>query len=741
MSKILIVAEKPSVGKAIAQVVGAKTSKDGYIESNGHVITWCVGHLLELAGAEVYDEKFKKWKQEDLPILPTNFKYAGKKETSKQLKTVISLINDNTITEIINATDAGREGELIFRLVYNHSKSKKPVKRLWISSLEQESISNGLKSIKDQSHYDNLYKSAVARQQADWIVGINATRLFSVLYGSVLNIGRVQTPTLNMVVERHNNIQNFKKEPFYNVSLTCTDGNNNSFTAASERFTSKEAAENLLNTVKQTNQTTVKSVDSKEKSAKPPELYDLTTLQREANRLFGFTAKQTLDYAQSLYEKKLLTYPRTDSKYITEDMTESTLALADKLIGSLPFAVNINGRIDISHLSNIVNNKKVSDHHALIPTQTIFSFDIGTLPQAERELLYLVCQRLLAAISSKQVYKETVITLTPTSGSSEFTAKGKIVLEKGYTLIEEHYKQSLKIKADNGDEPDSAKNNDNNLPSLTQGETLSVKPELTQGYTSPPKPYTEDTLLLSMEKATVNVAADEQEQDNNVSQESNVVKNQPGCLGEQHAKRATSLGTPATRAGIIEKLITTGFIVRNKKQLLPTEKGINLIKVVPDNVKSPQLTAEWEACMTEIEQGKKDFSEFIDEIKHLSKELVYENKTPIAEFKNLFPRQAAGGKSKEVIGKCPRCGGDVLEWDKVFSCANKECEFALFKESKYFSSKKVKFTKDIAKALLKDGKVYIREIYSEQKDKTYSAYIVLNDDGGKYVNFKLMFGK
>ena len=718
MNQILIIAEKPSVAKNIAQVVGAKTSKNGYIESNNYVITWCVGHLLELVNAEAYDEKFKTWKLEDLPILPSSFKYTGKKETNKQLKTVISLINDKNITEIINATDAGREGELIFRLVYNHSKSNKPVKRLWISSLERESIENGLQSMKDLSHYDNLYQSAVARQQADWIVGINATRLFTVLYNSTLNIGRVQTPTLNMLVERHHSIQNFKKQPFYNISLTCSDSKNNSFTATSERFTSKEASENLLNMVQQAGKVIVKNVESKEKSSKPPELYDLTTLQREANRLFGFTAKQTLDYAQSLYEKKLLTYPRTDSRYITEDMSESTTALANKLIDNLPYTTSIKKHIDSSHLSNVVNNKKVSDHHALMPTQTMFSFDIATLPQAERELLYLVCHRLLSAISSKYIYKETVITLEMENDSAEFTARGKVVLEKGFTLIEEHYKQNLKNKTDINIESDTGENSANDLPSLNQGETLSTTPKLIQGFTSPPKPYTEDTLLLSMEKASVDVMAD-----------------------EQHEKRATSLGTPATRAGIIEKLISADFIVRNKKQLLPTEKGINLIKVVPNNIKSPQLTAEWEATLTEIKQGKKDFNEFLDEIKHLSKELTYENKTPIEEFKDLFPRKTNGKKTKEIIGKCTRCENDILEWEKVFSCSNKACEFALFKNSKYFTSKRLELTKDMVKALLKDGKVYVKEIYSEQKDKTYSAYIVLNDDGGKYVGFKLLFGK
>jgi len=604
----LIICEKPSVSRTIAQVVGANSSKDGYIEGNGYIVSWCIGHLLGLVNADAYNPAYKKWTKESLPIIPEEFKYESNIKTKKQLKTVISLIKNKEVSEIINATDAAREGELIFRLVYNHSKSKKPVKRLWISSLERNSILSGLATMKDQSFYDKLYQSALARQQADWLVGINGTRIFSLLYNGTLNIGRVMTPTLNMVVERHLAIQNFVSEPFYNVVLQLVSGTNQ-LTAKSERMTSKEETDALTQQVNQIKIAIVSKVESKQKSMRPPELYDLTSLQREANRLFGFTAQQTLNLAQNLYEKKLLTYPRTDSKYITTDMAKPTSQLAETMLGKLRFLTKVADQVDISHISNIVNNKKVSDHHAIIPTQTMFSADLKSLPKSELDLLSLVSARLMAAISTRQIYRETKIEFEVPGVEPKFTANGKVVLEPGFTLIEKCYRESLKLTKD-------SQKVDVDLPALKKGQQLSAEASTAEGFTSPPKPYTEDTLLLSMEKASVDVIEE-----------------------EESTKLKTQLGTPATRAAIIEKLIKTGYMLRSKKLILPTDNGINLIKVVPGNIKTPALTAEWEAQLSQIADGQQDFEIFLDNIKKFTQKLVQENQNPIAGFEKLFPRQ------------------------------------------------------------------------------------------------------
>ncbi|MCL2016695.1 MAG: DNA topoisomerase 3 [Defluviitaleaceae bacterium] len=692
MSK-LIICEKPSVAKTIATVVGATTKKDGYIEGNGYKVSWCVGHLLGLAAADQYNESYKKWAVSTLPIIPTDFIHVPNgKETAKQLKTVVSLIKDSGTSEIINAADAGREGELIFRLVYNYSKSNKPVKRLWISSMEKESIVNGLKSMKPQEEYENLYQSAIAREQADWLIGINATRLISCNYGNgnVLNVGRVVSPTLNMIVSRDLAIKNFVKEPFFDVELLC----DNNFKAKYGRIDDKAKAEEIVNIVNRTNKATVANVESKAKSTKPPELYDLTTLQREFNRLFGFTAQETLNIVQNLYEEKILTYPRTDSKYITTDMQASTADLASKLVAKLPFLSN--QKLDISNIKNVVNDKKVTDHHAIIPTQTALNADFSKLKDEQAKILTLVSVRLLKAISNNMKYKETVITLNVADVKQPFKAQGKIVLEEGFNFIEKCYRNSLK-SAKFAEKEEVAE-----LPILPIGTELSAVPTLINSFTSPPKPYTEDTLLANMEKAN----ADDTK---------------------------IQLGTPATRAGIIEKLIKQGFVVRSKKQLVATEVGVNLIKMLPNSLKSPQLTAEWEQQLTEINAGKLDYAEFMKDISEFTKEFVYENKQPKAEYKVLIPRKASA--NSKCIGNCPRCGSDVMNWEKTYSCGNKECGFVLFKSNGLFDERQIKFTEQVAKDLLSHKKSWITGQLSKKTGKKYDAYITLLDEKDEEGNY------
>jgi len=705
MSK-LIICEKQSVAKTIATVVNATAKEDGYIEGNGYKVTWCVGHLLGLATADKYDENLKKWSVANLPIIPTDFIHVPNKTTAKQLKIVISLIKDSDTTEIINAADAGREGELIFRLVYNHAKSDKPVKRLWISSMEQESITNGLKSMQPQEEYESLYQSAIAREQADWLIGINATRLMSCNYGNgnVLNVGRVVSPTLNMIVSRDLAIKNFVKEPFFDVELLC----NNNFKAKYGRIDDKAQAEQIVDVVNRTQKATVANVESKEKSAKPPELYDLTTLQRESNRLFGFTAQETLNIVQNLYEEKILTYPRTDSKYITTDMQASTADLASKLTAKLSF---LNGQnLDISNIKNVVNDKKVTDHHAIIPTQTALNTDLSKLKDEQAKIFTLVAARLLKAISPVMKYKETTITLNVADVEQSFKAQGKIILDEGFNLIEKCYRNSSKsAKTKKVETEETAE-----LPTLAIGTEISAVPTLINAFTSPPKPYTEDTLLANMEKAN----ADDSK---------------------------IQLGTPATRAGIIEKLIKQGFAKRNKKQLIATEIGINLIKMLPNSLKSPQLTAEWEQQLTEINARNLAYTEFMTNISEFTKEFVYENKQPKAEYKALIPRKE--NANSKFIGNCPRCGSDVMNWDKVYSCSNKECNFAMFKSNGIFDKRKIKFTEQVAKDLLEHKKSWVKGQYTEKTGKTYDAYITLvdeKDDSGnysKYVKYGTEFKK
>ena len=689
-SHTLVIAEKPSVAQSIATVIGADRRKDGYMEGKGYLVSWCVGHLVELASADLYDEKYAKWQYEDLPILPSNWKYVISKGKEKQMKIIGGLIKRSDVTEIIAATDAGREGELIFRLVYEKLSCKKPIKRLWISSMEESAIEEGFKNLRNGSDYELLYQSALCRAKADWIVGINATRLFSVLYGHTLNVGRVMSPTLAMMVEREENISKFKSTPFYTVQLDL-----GKLTLSGEKLQQKEDAETLCK-VCDGESIIIEKVERKEKSEKPPKLYDLTTLQREANKHLGFTAEQTLEYVQSLYEKKLVTYPRTDSRYLTEDMKDNIPALVRILAG---FFMPEQAQLSII-TDQIIDNSKVTDHHAIIPTMSVKKFDIQSLPFGEREILLLIALRLVCAVGDSCRYAETFITAK--FSDAVFTAKGKTILEDGWKEIEKIYLDTKK------EQPQEEK--DTALPPVTQGEAFRAKAMIKEGKTSPPKHFTDDTLLSAMENA--NNAVDD-----------------TGRKG---------IGTPATRAGILEKLIKTGLAERKgqkkTKHFIPTHKGISLITVLPEVIKSPQLTAEWEVQLKHIEKGTLSPQTFLKDISLMTKDLVSTYKN-IEDRDTLFPSNSNG----ESIGKCPRCGNHVIENKKGFCCKDRACSFALWKANKFFTTKKKKLTKAIARDLLENGKVELKGCYSEKTGKTYDAIIILNDTGSKYVNFKMEF--
>ena len=684
----LVIAEKPSVAQSIGAVLGANSRKDGYMEGNGYIVTWCVGHLVGLAPADYYDEKYAKWQYKDLPILPQNWKYIISKGKEKQLKIIDQLMKRTEVKEIIAATDSGREGELIFRLVYEKLGCKKPIKRLWISSMEESAITKGFENLRNGADYELLYQSALCRAKADWIVGINATRLFSVLYGQTLNVGRVMTPTLAMIVERQVNISEFKAEPFYIVQLDCGD-----FILSSERIKDKGIAETLC---KSCNGQTIaiEKVEEKEKIEKPPKLYDLTTLQREANRQLGFTANQTLEYIQSLYEKKLVTYPRTDSRYLTEDMKES-----------IPALININAGIFLPQDTNlpmnigqVIDNSKVSDHHGIITTIGIGSYDIHCLPYGEKEILKMIATRLICAVGDNHRYAETIVIAN--WNETIFTAKGRTVLADGFKAVENLYIKNKKNQAKN--------DKDKALPPISQGEVFTINSMIKEGRTSPPKHYTDDTLLSAMENAN-------------------------NALEDMERK---GIGTPATRAGILEKLIKTGFAERKgdkkAKHFIPTHKGISLITILPEIIQSPILAAEWEEKLKQIEQGDLSPDEFLQEINEMIESLVKTYEV-IKGTENLFP------SNKKGIGNCPRCGGNVVENRKGFCCGNKDCAFALWKENKFFTKKKKALTKDIATKLLKEGRVKLTGCYSEKTGKTYDAIVILDDNSGKYVKFKIEF--
>ena len=692
MSK-LIIAEKPSVAKSIASALGASSRADGFYEGSGLIVSWCVGHLVSPLDAGGYDERFKKWRYEDLPILPEPFRYAPIPGKETALDNVKRLMAREDVTEIVNACDAGREGELIFRLVYELAGCRKPVLRLWISSMEDSAIREGFSELRPGADYEALYQSALCRQRADWLVGINATRLFSVLYHRTLNVGRVQTPTLSLLAARDAKIALFQKEKYHHVRLTL-DGAE----VVSERFTDPAEAEQTAAMCKGA-AVICTSVTKEQKKEQPPKLYDLTTLQREANRLLGYTAKQTLDYAQSLYEKKLLTYPRTDSRHLTSDMAE-TASCVIHLAAKLPPFDKISNFYPL--VEAMVSDKDVSDHHAIIPTMEIEKADIKALPLGERNLFLLVCCKLLCASAEPYMYEAVAATFD--CGGHSFTAKGKRILSEGWREIDRIFRSSLK------DKPEEDEDSSGILPDFAEGqvfETTAVT--VTEHFTQPPKPYSEDTLLSAMENAGKDDIPDEAER--------------------------KGLGTPATRAAIIEKLVAAGFVERKGKNLIPTKAGINLVTVLPEPLTSPMLTAEWEQKWTEIAKGSTDPDTFMDGIRTMVQEIVSTYSCISEDGKKLFAPE------KEVIGTCPRCGQPVYEGKKNFACSDRSCGFVLWKNDRFWTSRKKELTKKMAADLLKKGRTNVKGMWSEKKQTPYDAAVILCDTGGRYIDFKLEFPK
>ena len=688
----LIIAEKRSVAKSIASALGVTSRADGFYEGNGLIVSWCVGHLVCPMDAAGYDEHFKKWLYNDLPILPEPFRYViapGKEDAFENLRT---LMNRPDVDTVVNACDAGREGELIFRLVYEMAGCKKPILRLWITSMEDMAIREGFSNLRPGSEYEALYQSALCRQKADWLVGINATRLFSVLYHRTLNVGRVQTPTLAMLAERDAKINGFQKEKYHHVRLKMAGAE-----AVSEKIISPEDAQAVQAACSATSAVCT-SVTREQKKEQPPKLYDLTTLQREANRIFGYTAKQTLDYAQSLYEKKLLTYPRTDSRYLTSDMAEAASCVIH-LAAKVPPFDGCSSFFPLVEL--MVSDKDVSDHHAIIPTMEIEKADIKALPVGERNLLLLVCCKLLCA--SAEPYEYEAVTPVFDCGGHTFTAKGKRVLAEGWREIERIFRSSLKEKPEDVDSGGV-------LPEFTEGQTLeNVEAVITEHFTSPPKVFTEDTLLAAMERAGAEDIPEDAERN--------------------------GLGTPATRAAIIEKLVAAGFVERKGKSLIPTKAGINLVAVLPEPLTSPMLTAEWEQRLTAIAKGEVDPAVFLDGIRDMVCDLVTTYSHISEEGQKLFAPE------KEVIGVCPRCGKPVYEGKKNFFCSDRACGFVLWKNDRFWTSRKKELTKKMAADLLKKGLTNVKGMWSEKKGATYDAAVILDDTGGKYINFKLEFPK
>ena len=683
----LIVAEKPSVAMSYAKVLGATNRQDGYLEGNGYLVSWCVGHLVELAPPNVYDAKYTKWSIADLPILPQKWQYLVSASTKKQFGILQKLMHRPDVDSVICATDAGREGELIFRLVYQQAGCKKPFSRLWLSSMEESAIREGFAHLKPSTEYDALYNAALCRERADWMVGINASRLFSCLYGQPLAVGRVMTPVLAMTVVREAAIAAFTPERFYTVALTLADGG----TASSKRFAQKEDAELLLSKCRKEGRATVQKMERKKKSESPPQLYDLTALQRDANRLLGFTAQQTLDYAQSLYEKRLITYPRTDSRFLTEDMAASLPGLVTDT--GKAFAVEEPLSI---HVQQVINGSKVTDHHALLPTKSMATADLAALPAGERNVLRLIAARLLCAVGEPHCYAET--TLTTICAGEEFSAKGKMVLSEGWKAMERKMLGELL-----GKQKEVAA-----LPDVQEQSQCSVAgAELKEGQTSPPKSYTEDTLLSAMQAA--------------------------GADSMPEGGERRGIGTPATRAATIEKLVQKGFLERkgNKKTkvLLPTDKGKALITVMPEEIQSPEMTADWETKLLQIERSEMEPETFMTEIKEMISSLV--TTTEAAKGANALMKN-------KIIGVCPNCGKSVVEREKGWFCENRECRFVLWKDNAFFKRLGKRLDGRMADKLLRDGRVRLKDCKSA-KGKTYNATVLLGTEADGRSKFSLEF--
>lgn len=704
----LIIAEKPSVAASIAKAVGASERKKTCFTGRDHIVSWCLGHLVELAAPDAYNPDYSKWALKDLPILPDKWKYAVIPDSKAQFNALMGLMLQSDVDAIVCATDAGREGELIFRLVYMMCGCRKPVKRLWVSSMEEKALTDGMAHLKDSAEYDSLYAAALCRSRADWMVGLNASRLYSLLYDANLNIGRVLSPTLALLVRREEEIAAFKKEPFYTVDLDC-----GRFTASSERIRAESAAKKLWSRC-DGEQAVVKSVESKEKTDNPPKLYDLTALQRDANRLFGYSAQQTLDAAQSLYEAKLLTYPRTDSRYLTDDMRDTLPALVNETAARLAFVEGVPITINSDR---VVNSKKVSDHHALLPTRTALKSDMSSLPTTERNILTLVAVRLICAVGGAHRYTETAVTLA--CADTSFSAKGRTELSAGWKEIEQAFFKTLRER------PKEDKTTE--LPAIAEGDAFRVKAEIRKGATTPPKHYTEDTLLAAMENASAEEFAEIQDLERK------------------------GLGTPATRAETIEKMLRVPkkgdrqpLAVRDDRNLLPTQKGVQLIRALPDRLTSASTTAEWEDGLTKIARGEMNADAWMRGISDFVRQLVA---SPAVLPENPFQHDKS---QQEPVGKCPWCGRPVYENPKGFCCSGHNedanpCQFALWKDNHFFATSKKTLSRSVVSRLLRDGRVPMKGLHSARTGKTYDATVVLTEkpgnDGRRWPQFELEFDR
>ena len=694
MSKFLVIAEKPSVAQSYAKNLSAYKREDGYLEGESCIVSWCLGHLAEYAQPEEYDPKYEKWQFDDLPILPEAWKLKVSKDKKKQFDVLKGLMNRSDVEYLVNGCDAGREGELIFQRVYVLAGCRKPVKRLWISSMEDAAIQKGFQTMKSEEEYKNLCMAAVCRAQADWLIGMNGTRAYTTRYFKRLVVGRVQTPTLAMLAERQERIEHFQKEAFYKVALT--DGK---LTVVSENIANEEAAD-LLAALCNGSTAVVTQMKKERKKSFPPKLYDLTSLQREANRYFGYTAKRTLDMLQELYEEKLVTYPRTDSQFVTEDMKDSV----EELVEKMPVLLSFVDYGQLGHgIKRVINNAKVSDHHAILPTKEVVEKGIADLPADKKNLMMLICQQLVQATGEEYLYEQTDITVK--CQEHDFKARGKIPVQMGFKEVEKAFKQ-LCVKA----EPVEEKEKETSIPAgYEEGMRLfSVKAEKTTHYTSPPKPFNEDTLLAAMETA--------------------------GNKEFDSETEKKGLGTPATRASIIEKLVSSGYAQRKGKQILPSTEGKELVKVMPEYLKSAVMTAEWENQLLMMEKGQITDTQFMGEITSLVRKILEVCREIPEEERRRFQT------AREVIGKCPVCGCDVFEGKQNFYCSNRQCDFALWKENRFLGNMEKNLDKKMARELLDKACTHVKGLYSKKKDMKFDADLLLTLEDGK-PRFHLEFPK
>lgn len=694
MSKFLVIAEKPSVAQSYAKNLSAYKREDGYLEGESCIVSWCLGHLAEYAQPEEYDPKYEKWQFDDLPILPEAWKLKVSKDKKKQFDVLKGLMNRSDVEYLVNGCDAGREGELIFQRVYVLAGCRKPVKRLWISSMEDAAIQKGFQTMKSEEEYKNLCMAAVCRAQADWLIGMNGTRAYTTRYFKRLVVGRVQTPTLAMLAERQERIEHFQKEAFYKVALT--DGK---LTVVSENIANEEAAD-LLAALCNGSTAVVTQMKKERKKSFPPKLYDLTSLQREANRYFGYTAKRTLDMLQELYEEKLVTYPRTDSQFVTADMKDSV----EELVGKMPVLLSFVDYGQLGHgIKRVINNAKVSDHHAILPTKEAVEKGIADLPADKKNLMRLICQQLVQATGEEYLYEQTDITVK--CQEHDFKARGKIPVQMGFKEVEKAFKQ-LCVKAGPVEEKEKETSI---LAGYEEGMRLfPVKAEKTTHYTSPPKPFNEDTLLAAMETA--------------------------GNKEFDSETEKKGLGTPATRASIIEKLVSSGYAQRKGKQILPSTEGKELVKVMPEYLKSAVMTAEWENQLLMMEKGQITDTQFMGEITSLVRKILEVCREIPEEERRRFQT------AREVIGKCPVCGCDVFEGKQNFYCSNRQCDFALWKENRFLGSMEKNLDKKMARELLDKACTHVKGLYSKKKDMKFDADLLLTLEDGK-PRFHLEFPK